>query len=216
MFDPVDDLHDEQDENEPIEAYCVRCKQMVDMENAEAVWTSKGTPGTRGICADCGTTVFRMGRTDAHNMLMRPAAVRVEGGKISTAGRRKRAQPATYINYAGVDAEFATKLAADLENAGIHTWIDIGQDGSQDVKWAGGVHPALKDSMRMVVVLSLDGKDSAALAKAWQFFKTEKKPIVLAVLGSVEVPDLLRRSPRFDFSQDYKSAFRQMLSALSD
>jgi hypothetical protein len=219
MFDPVDDLNDEeneQDENDPIEAYCVKCKQMVEMEDAEPVWTSKGTPGTRGVCADCGTTVFRMGRTEAHSQLVRPAAVRVEGGKIATAGGRKRAQPATYINYAGVDAEFAAKLAADLENAGIHTWIDAGPNASQDVKWAGGVHPALKDSTRMVVVLSPDGKDSATLAKSWQFFKSEKKPIVLALLGTVEVPDPLRRNPRFDFSQDYKSAFRQILSALSD
>ncbi len=210
------DLHEEE-EQEPVEAYCVRCKRMVEMEDAEAVWTSKGTPGTRGVCPDCGTTVFRMGRTDAHNEMVRPAAVRVDGSvKIATSGGRKRAQPATYINYAGADSEFAAKLAADLENAGIHTWIDSGQDGSQEVKWAGGVHPALKDSARMVVVLSPGGKDSVALEKAWQFFKSQKKPIVLALLGSVDVPDPLRRSPRFDFSGNYITAFRELLSALSD
>ena len=45
------------------------------------------------------------------NMLVRPAAIRVEGGvKVSTGGGRKRAQPATYINYTDADAAFAQKL----------------------------------------------------------------------------------------------------------
>src|ERR1043165_8626016 len=91
---------------EPIEAYCVKCRHMVEMESPEAVWTSKGTPGTRGVCPDCGTTVFRMGKTPAHDKLVRPAAVRVEGGvKVVTNGGRKRAQPATYINFASADEE---------------------------------------------------------------------------------------------------------------
>src|SRR5437764_15297609 len=98
-----DDLDNELiDDDEPIEAYCVKCKKMVEMEDGEPVWTSKGTPGTRGTCPECGTIVFRMGRTPAHDALIRPAAVKVEGGtKIAVGGGRRRAQPATYINYAG-------------------------------------------------------------------------------------------------------------------
>jgi hypothetical protein len=33
-----------------IEGYCVRCKTMIEMEQPEAVWTSRGTPGNRGTC----------------------------------------------------------------------------------------------------------------------------------------------------------------------
>lgn len=216
----VDDIQDELDElldDEPIEAYCVRCKRTVEIENPDPVWTSRGMPGTRGTCPDCGSTVFRMGHTPAHDALIRPAAVRVEGStKISTGGGRRRAQPATYVNYASADSDFARKLATDLENAGVHTWIDVGQGAASDVKWAGGVHPALKDSAKMVVVLSGTAKDDDMLTKAWTFFKTQKKPIILALLANVDVPDPLRRSPRFDFTQNYKSAFRQLLSALSD
>src|SRR5258708_20172149 len=211
------ELDDDEDELEPIEAYCVKCKHMVEMLEPEAVWTSKGTPGTRGICPDCGTTVFRMGKTEAHDKLVRPAAVRVEGGvKVTTGGGRKRAQPATYINYTFADSEFANKLAADLENAGVHTWIDNQQTTSQQLKYAGGVHPALKDSVQMVVVMSPASKDADTLTKAWTFFKSQKKPIVLALTDTLEVPDSLRRNPRCDFSSDYITAFRQLLLALSD
>jgi hypothetical protein len=206
-----DDLLDE------TQAYCVKCKKTVFMDDPEPVWTSRGAPGTRGVCPECGSTVFRMGMTPAHEKLVRPAAVRVEGStKISTDGGRKRAQRATYINFASADATFAGKLATDLENAGVHTWIDLGQPVTGDVHWAGGVHPALKDSAKMVVVLSEAARNDETLAKAWTFFRTQKKPIAVALLGSVEVPDALRRWPRFDFSQDYKRAFRQLLLALSD
>ncbi|MFN8419385.1 MAG: TIR domain-containing protein [Anaerolineae bacterium] len=216
--DDVDDIEDDE-ELEPIEAYCVRCRQMVEMTDPEAVWTSKGTPGTRGSCINCGTTVFRMGKTPAHEAMARPTAIRVGTGvKVALDGKRKRTLPATYINFDQVDAEFAEKLAVDLENSGVHTWIDTGEVApeGEEINWAGGVHPALKDSARMVIVLSTQAAEAEALTKAWSFFKTQKKPIVLAMLDGVAVPDALRRTPRFDFRENYKTAFRQLVAALSD
>ena len=216
---PIEDIDGSEDDEllDETQAYCVKCKTTVTMENPEPVWTSRGAPGTRGTCPECGSTVFRMGMTPAHEKLVRPAAVRVEGStKIATDGGRKRAQRATYINYANADAEFAGKLATDLENAGIHTWIDLGQPTTGEVKWAGGVHPALKDSVKMVVVLSEGTKASDSQVKDWMFFKSQKRHIAIAMMGNAEVPDALRRWPRFDFSQDYKHAFRDLLLALSD
>jgi hypothetical protein len=215
--EPTDEEHVEFEEDDPIEAYCVVCRRTVEMSGGEAVWTSKGTPGTRGMCPDCGTTVFRMGKTPAHDKLVRPAAIRVEGSvKVATGGGRKRAQPATYINYTNADAAFAQKLAADLEMAGVHTWIDTHQNAPEEVHWAGGMHPALKESVKMVIVLSAAAQAAEPVVKAWTFFRAQKKPILIAQQGVVEIPDALRRSPRFDFSQDYIKAFRELLSALSD
>src|SRR3989304_5025352 len=42
------------------------------MQNPQAEFTSAGAPGTRGICLVCGTTLFRMGRTPAHEGLIPP------------------------------------------------------------------------------------------------------------------------------------------------
>ncbi|MBX3085392.1 MAG: toll/interleukin-1 receptor domain-containing protein [Anaerolineae bacterium] len=202
---------------EPVEAYCVRCRQMVDMLDGEPVWTSKGTPGTRGTCPNCGTTVFRLGKMPAHDHINRPTAVRVGSSvKVALDGKRKRMLPATYINYDPADAEFAEKLAEDLENAGVHTWIDISETAGEEVNWAGGVHPALKDSARMVVILSPQSIAAEKLTAEWTFFRTQKKPIAVVLLGGVTVPDQLRRSPRFDFSTQYKTNFRQLIAALSD
>jgi DNA topoisomerase-1 len=39
------------------------------MKNPEPVYTNKGTPATKGVCPECGTKLFRMGRTPAHEGL---------------------------------------------------------------------------------------------------------------------------------------------------
>jgi DNA topoisomerase-1 len=50
-----------------LEAYCVKCKAKREIQNPQAVFTNLSAPATRGTCPVCGSTLFRMGRTDAHN-----------------------------------------------------------------------------------------------------------------------------------------------------
>ncbi len=52
-----------------MEAYCVKCKERREISDPKPVFTNNGAPATRGICPVCGTTIFRMGRTEAHNGL---------------------------------------------------------------------------------------------------------------------------------------------------
>jgi hypothetical protein len=160
--------------------------------------------------------VFRIGKTDAHKDLTPPAPVRVEDTQKLVAGKgKKKGLPATYINVGAAEAEFGARLARELDQAGVHTWYDPA-NANANIQWAGGVHPALRDCVKMVVVLSNSTKDSESVTRAYNFFKKEKKPIVVALLDQVEVPDALRRSPRFDFSKDHKTALRQIMQALSD
>ena len=55
-----------------MEAYCVKCKTKREMQDPEPVFTASGTPATRGKCPVCGTGMFRMGRTPAHEGLTPP------------------------------------------------------------------------------------------------------------------------------------------------
>ncbi len=196
------------EDDEPIEAYCVRCRETVEMENPQAVWTRKGMPATRGECPDCGGTVFRMGRTSAHAKDSRPSAIQVASNT-----RAKLVQDTAYINFADADAPLAEQLADDLQKAGIAVWL---HEGDSDVHWAGGVHPALTECSRMVYVLSEAGVTDEGVEAAWKFFRQKGKRIVIAQLAPVDPPDAIRRSPRFDFTQDYKMNFRQMVGALSE
>ena len=54
---------------QPIIAYCVKCREKREMNQAEPVYTAKGTAGTRGVCSVCGTKMFKMGRTSAHDQV---------------------------------------------------------------------------------------------------------------------------------------------------
>ncbi len=58
--------------SDTLQAYCVKCRTKREIIDSEAVFTSTGTPGTRGKCAVCGTTLFRMGATEAHEGLPKP------------------------------------------------------------------------------------------------------------------------------------------------
>jgi DNA topoisomerase-1 len=62
-----------------MEAYCVRCKAKREMADPHPAYTKKGQPGTRGTCPVCGTTMFRMGATEAHVGLPKPEACLGDG-----------------------------------------------------------------------------------------------------------------------------------------
>jgi len=55
-----------------VEAYCTKCRTKREIVGEIPGFTSRGTPSTRGICPICGTNVYRMGRTEAHQGLVPP------------------------------------------------------------------------------------------------------------------------------------------------
>ena len=61
--------------DQPITSYCVKCRTQREMASPQATYTSKGGPGTRGQCAVCGTGMFKMGLTPAHQGVPRPDPV---------------------------------------------------------------------------------------------------------------------------------------------
>ncbi len=76
-----------------LQSYCVKCKTKRDIANPVAVFTSTGSPATRGTCPVCGTTLFRMGATEAHTGLTKPvipAAEKKTGSKAKTKSAAKK------------------------------------------------------------------------------------------------------------------------------
>lgn len=74
---------------EPIVAYCVKCKEKREMNEPEAVYTATGTPGTRGTCTVCGTNMFKMGRTPAHDHTPPPDPATLKSKKSKKKSSRK-------------------------------------------------------------------------------------------------------------------------------
>ncbi len=70
---------------ETVMAFCVKCKEKREMKQPEAVYTANGTPGTSGTCPVCGTKMFKMGRTPAHEHVAPPE-------KVSRKSKKKAAK----------------------------------------------------------------------------------------------------------------------------
>lgn len=197
-------------DDDPIEGYCMSCRQSVDIENPQAVWTRKGQPATRGECPICGGVVFRMGKTDLHHEINRPEPVKIgHTGDKRTAPKLER--DTVYLNYSATDEAIAQRLADDMEKSGIAVWL---HDGDDKVNWSSGVHPALKACGNMVFVLSEAALQDDSVRSAWEYFRENRKPIMIAQMTRIDPPDSIRRSARFDFAVDYKPALRQMVRAI--
>mgnify|MGYP006284262127 CR=1 FL=1 len=114
-----------------MKAYCVKCKEKQEMLEPEAVFTSTGTPGTRGTCSVCGTKMFRMGKTEAHEGLTPPENTSRKKKKRKRSGKlvivESPAKTRTIGRYLGKDYKvkasvghirdlLKSKLSVDVEN----------------------------------------------------------------------------------------------------
>jgi len=55
-----------------MEAYCMKCKEKREVKDPVAGFNAKSSPVTTGTCPICGTRMFRMGKTEAHEGLIVP------------------------------------------------------------------------------------------------------------------------------------------------
>ncbi len=67
--------------SEKIIGYCMKCKEKREMAQTEAVYNANGTPATRGVCPVCGTKIFKMGNTPAHEHVTKPSAEEIAAAR---------------------------------------------------------------------------------------------------------------------------------------
>jgi DNA topoisomerase I len=60
----------------------MKCKTKREMVNPVASFNAAGAPVTRGTCAVCGTTLYRIGKTSAHEGMEKPEKVDRRNGKL--------------------------------------------------------------------------------------------------------------------------------------
>ncbi len=45
-----------------MKGYCVKCRASREISRAKSITMKNGTPATQGVCAVCGTKMFRIGK----------------------------------------------------------------------------------------------------------------------------------------------------------
>jgi len=111
-----------------VEAYCVKCKTKREMLEPQPVFTNSGAPATRGVCPECGTTLFRMGKTEARQGMTPPppeAREQTRSGKLvivespakaRTVGRFLGKEYTVKASVGHVRDLLRSQLSVDVEN----------------------------------------------------------------------------------------------------
>lgn len=48
-----------------MQAYCMKCREKIEVKDPKDVTMKNGRPATQGECPDCGTKVYRIGKSGA-------------------------------------------------------------------------------------------------------------------------------------------------------
>lgn len=122
-----------------------------------------------------------------------------------------------FISYAGADAEFAARLAADLRARNVPIWIapDSILPGE---KWVAAIERGLRESGVFLLVLSPDGVDSKWVSQETQvaiMLENEGKMRVYPLrVRPAEAPLLLATRQHIPFDADYDRGLGALLAVL--
>jgi DNA topoisomerase I len=76
-----------------IEGYCLKCRDKRIMEDPQAEYSANGSPGTRGTCPVCSTTMYVRGYTALHEGLPKPEPP-TSGSEVTEKSSKKRSRKA--------------------------------------------------------------------------------------------------------------------------
>jgi DNA topoisomerase I len=65
-----------------VEAYCMKCRTKREIVDPQPSFNAAGAPVTRGTCGVCGTALYRIGKTPAHEGMVKPEKKDKRSGKL--------------------------------------------------------------------------------------------------------------------------------------
>ncbi|MFC2042820.1 type I DNA topoisomerase [Chloroflexota bacterium] len=106
----------------------MKCKAKREVQDPQAVFTKSGTPAVKGICPVCGTKLYRMGRTEAHNGMAPPEKKmprqRKRSGKLVIVESPAKARTVKQFLGKGYDVKASVGHVRDLLRSQISVDVD--------------------------------------------------------------------------------------------
>jgi energy-coupling factor transport system substrate-specific component len=117
-----------------------------------------------------------------------------------------------FISYSRKDIEFVSRLASDLERAGLIVWWDISgiPPGSE---WPKRIQDGLEKSSHCVVVLSPDSIQSPWVRKEYTFAQSDGKQIIPLYYRPCKVPIALTDLNYIDITSNYTDGLKKLCNA---
>jgi len=159
-----------------LEAYCVKCRTKREMAEPKPVFTTNGTPASRGTCPVCGTTLFRMGNTPAHKGLVAPKKGDNRKGKLVIVESPAKARTVGRFLGKGYTVKASVGHVRDL----LHSQLSVDVDHEFEPKYRvpNDKRPVVKEIQALAksaaeIYLATD-PDREGEAIAWHLLESAK------------------------------------------
>ncbi|HNT23511.1 MAG TPA: type I DNA topoisomerase [Anaerolineales bacterium] len=159
-----------------MEAYCVKCRIKREVQTPQPVFTNNGTPATRGTCPECGTTLFRMGKTEAHEGMVAPAKGSHRKGKLVIVESPAKARTVGRFLGKGFTVKASVGHVRDLLRSQIS--VDVDHDFTPKYRVPNDKRPVVKEIQALAktheeIFLATD-PDREGEAIAWHLLESAK------------------------------------------
>ena len=159
-----------------MEAYCVKCRTKRAVQEPQPVFTNNGTPATRGVCPECGTTLFRMGKTDAHAGMIAPPRGSHRKGKLVIVESPAKARTVGRFLGKGFTVKASVGHVRDLLRSQLS--VDVEHDFAPKYRVPNNKRPVVKELQALAktheeIFLATD-PDREGEAIAWHLLESAK------------------------------------------
>ncbi|MFZ2098267.1 MAG: type I DNA topoisomerase [Anaerolineales bacterium] len=159
-----------------MEAYCVKCRTKREMTDPKPVFTTNGTPATRGVCPECGTTLFRMGKTPAHEGMIAPKRGANRKGKLVIVESPAKARTVGRFLGKGYTVKASVGHVRDLLHSQLS--VDVEHDFAPKYRVPNDKRPVVKEIQALAkshaeIYLATD-PDREGEAIAWHLLESAK------------------------------------------
>jgi DNA topoisomerase I len=159
-----------------LEAYCVKCRTKREISDPQPVFTTNGTPATRGTCPVCGTTLFRMGNTPAHAGMIAPKKGDNRKGKLVIVESPAKARTVGRFLGKGFTVKASVGHVRDLLHSQLS--VDVEHDFAPKYRVPNEKRPVVKEIQALAkthaeIYLATD-PDREGEAIAWHLLESAK------------------------------------------
>ena len=129
-------------------------------------------------------------------------------------------KPKIFFSYSIEDKTFSERLARDIQERGIQTWLTWQEIKSGD-NWQFKIDEALKTSGYFFAIISKSSVESSSNQKELEMAvkkeKETKLPCIIPILlEDVEIPENIRDKLYVDFRDDYQHGLKKILEIFDD
>ena len=159
-----------------MEAYCVKCRMKREITDPQPVFTTNGTPASRGTCPICTTTLFRMGGTPAHEGMIAPKKGDNRKGKLVIVESPAKARTVGRFLGKGFTVKASVGHVRDLLHSQLS--VDVEHDFAPKYRVPNEKRPVVKEIQALAkthaeIYLATD-PDREGEAIAWHLLESAK------------------------------------------